>query len=155
MTTATTAAAVLLGLAACWICHRVIVARRLREHRATWRAHLSRGLMDASAATAQTSEAAAAALKLVAEAIQGTGELGYLESNVLAERVAEGAGLDARNALAPSIARVGVMLHQIAAARELLHVMEPSRQRETTLRQDAIQHLDHASQAYLGRPLTK
>jgi hypothetical protein len=47
------------------------------------------------------------------------------------------------------------MLHEIAAARELLHVMEPSRQRETTLRQDAIQHLDNASQAYLGKPLTK
>jgi hypothetical protein len=138
-----------------WIWHVFATGRALRADRLTWRTHLSRGLMDASAATAQTSEAAAAALKLVAEAIQGTGELGFLESSVLAERVADGAGLDARNTLAPSIARVGVMLHEIAAARELLHVMEPSRQRETTLRQDAIQHLDNASQAYLGKPLTK
>lgn len=134
------------------IVHRARMARALREDRAAWRANLSRGLTEASVSTAQTSEAAAAALKLVAEAIQGTGEMGFLESNVLAERVAEGASLDAKAFLAPSIARVGVMLQEIAAARELLAVMDPAGARDTSLQGDALQHLDNATQAYLGKP---
>lgn len=137
-----------------------VLARRaafaaVKEDRAAWRANLSRGLTEASVATAQTSEAAAAALKLVAEAIQGTGEMGFLESSVLAERVAEGASLDAKAFLAPSTARVAVMLQEIAAARELLAVMDPAGARDASLRDDAMAHMDYATQAYLGKPQSR
>ncbi|MFA7329835.1 MAG: hypothetical protein WC326_02060 [Candidatus Delongbacteria bacterium] len=152
MSTALLAAAAATCTAAAWYWHRARVTRALRTDRAAWRASLNRGLLDAAQATAQTSEAAAAALKLVAEAIQGTGEMGVLESSVLAERVAEGAGLDARAATAPGIARAMVMLQEIAAARELIRVMDPAGARDASLRDDAIQHLDHATQAYLGKP---
>lgn len=153
MTTALLAAtACVCAALAMGIVHRVRMAHALREDRAAWRANLSRGLAEASVATAQTSEAAAAALKLVAEAIQGTGEMGVLESSVLAERVAEGASLDAKAFLAPSIARVTVMLQEIAAARELMAVMDPAGARDASLLGDALQHLDNATQAYLGKP---
>lgn len=135
--------------AAAWYWHRTRIARALCEDRATWRANLARGLAEASMAMAQTSEGAAAALKLVAEATQGTGEMGVLEFSVLAERVAEGASLDARAAQAPSLARALVMLQEIAAARELIRVMEPTGARDTTLQDDAIQHLDAATAAFL------
>ena|GEM_PF-1824257 len=136
-----------------------VLARRaaraaVKEDRTAWRANLNRGLLDASQATAQTSEAAAAALKLVAEAIQGTGEMGVLESSVLAERVAEGASLDARAARAPGIARAMIMLQEIAAARELIRVMDPAGARDASLQDDAVQHLDNATQACLGAPKT-
>jgi hypothetical protein len=152
--TALLAAAAAACAAAVWYWHRSRITRALRTDRTTWRASLSRGLIEASLATAQTSEAAAAAIKLVAEAVQGTGEMGVLESSVLAERVADGAGLDARAAQAPNIARAMLMLQEIAAARELIRVMNPAGARDTTLQDDAIQHLDAASQAYLGTPKT-
>ena len=135
-----------------WYWNRVRMTRAVREDRAAWRASLARGLMEASQATAQTSEAAAAALKLVSEAIQGTGEMGVLESSVLAERVAEGASLDARAAQAPSVARAMVMLQEIAAARELIRVMDPAGARDATLQDDAIQRLDAATAAFLCTP---
>ncbi|MFA7331962.1 MAG: hypothetical protein WC326_12910 [Candidatus Delongbacteria bacterium] len=140
--------------AVAWYGHRTRIARALCEDRTLWRANLTRGLAEASQAIAQTSEAAAAALKLVAEAIQGTGEMGVLESSVLAERVAEGASLDTRAAQAPSVARALVMLQEIAAARELIRMMEPTGARDTTLQDDAIQHLDAATAAFLCTPRT-
>ena len=135
-----------------WYWNRVRMTRAVREDRAAWRASLARGMMEASQATAQTSESAAAALKLVSEAIQGTGEMGVLESSVLAERVAEGASLDARAAQAPSVARAMVMLPEIAAARELIRVMDPAGARDATLQDDAIQRLDAATAAFLCTP---
>lgn len=145
--------------AAARIWHRARISSAIRADRAAWRAAISRGLSEASTATAQASEAAAAALKLVAEVVQGTGEMGALESSVLAERVAEGARLDANAAKAPGITRAMVMLQEIAAARELIRVMDPTGARDTTLQDDAILHLDSATAAFLcqttpdhGRP---
>jgi hypothetical protein len=152
MTTLLLTVAAIAGLAGGWYWNRVQSARALREERAEERANLARGLMEAALATAQTSEAAAAALKLVAEAVQGTGEMGFLESRVLAERVAEGASLDARAHLAPCLDRVGIMLQEVAGARELIRVMDPAGARDASLRDDALQHLDAATQAYLGSP---
>lgn len=154
MNTALLAMAAATCAAAGWYWHRARITRALREDRAAWRANLARGLMEASQATAQASEAAAAALKLVAEAIQGTGEMGVLESSVLAERVAEGASLDARAAQVPNAMRAMVMLQEIAAARELIRVMDPAGARDTTLQDDAIQRLDAATAAFLCTPKT-
>jgi hypothetical protein len=144
------AAAAGLLIAALWAWRRI--SSQVRADRAECRATLSRGLTEAALATAQTSEAAAAALKLVAEAVQGTGEMGFLESRVLAERVAEGARLDARAHMAPALAQVGFMLQEIATACELLRVMEPAGARDASLLDDAIRHLDSAIQACLGKP---
>lgn len=132
--------------------HRWGLRRALRADRHAWRAHLARGLEEAARDRATDSQAAAAALRLVAQAIQGTGELGFLESRVLAERVREGARLDARAVMGPCLARAALALQQIATARELAGLMETAQPRDASLRRDLIRHLDHATQACLGAP---
>lgn len=150
MTTAMLGWAVASLTAAGWYWYRARIIRALREDRAEERANLARGLMEAAQATAQTSEAAAAALRLVAEAVQGTGEMGFLESRVLAERVAEGALLDSRTHKAATLAQIAHMLQEIANARELLRVMEPASARDASLLDDALQRLDSATKVCLG-----
>lgn len=159
LSTSTVVTACVLGSLSLFVGGAIILARHtarvaVKEDRAAWRANLNRGLLEASQGTAQASEAAAAALKLVAEAIQGTGEIGVLESSILAERVAEGASMDARAARAPDLARAMTMLQEIAAARELIRVMDPAGARDASLQDDATQHLDNATQAYLGNSQT-
>ena len=132
--------------------HRRRVRKALRVDRSAWRAQLARGLEEAARDRASASHAAAAALHLVAQAIQGTGELGFLESSVLAERVREGARLDAKAILEPSLQRTAQSLTQVATARELARLMEPTQPRDASLRQDVIRHLDHATQALLDTP---
>ena len=134
------------------VLHRRHVRQALRQDRHAWRTHLARGLEEAARDSASTSQAAAAALRLVAQAIQGTGELGFLESRVLAERVREGAGLDARAVLEPRMARTALILQEIATARELARLMEPAQPRDASLCRDVIRHLHHATQACLDAP---
>lgn len=142
------AVAVCLACVATWAWRSFV--RQVKADRSEERANLARGLMEAAQATAQTSEAAAAALRLVAEAVQGTGEMGFLESRVLAERVAEGALLDSRTHKAATLAQIAHMLQEIANARELLRVMEPAGARDASLLDDALQLLDSATNVCLG-----
>lgn len=137
---------------AAWIWHRIQLIRQLRRDRQAWRDLLATGLAQAATDNAKGSQAAAAALTLVAEAIRGTGQIGVLESSVLAERVARGAQRDAQAVLAPGLRKSARMLSEIATARELLRVLEPTSARDRSLVDDAIRNLDAAAHACLGTP---
>jgi hypothetical protein len=137
---------------AAWIWHRIQLTRQLRRDRQAWRDHLATGLAQAATNNAGMSQAAAAALTMVAEAIRSTGQMGVLESSVLAERVARGAQRDAEAVLAPGLRRSARMLSGIATARELLRVLEPTSARDQSLVEDAIRQLDAVSRAGLDTP---
>lgn len=152
MSTALTLTLATAGAILAHALHRRQVRKALREDRCAWRARMARGLEEAARDSASASQAAAAALHLVVQAIQGTGELGFLESRVLAECVREGARLDARAVQEPCMARTAQALQHMATARELARLMEPAKPRDASLRQDVIRHLDQATQACLDTP---
>lgn len=139
-----------LCLVVIWIWHRNSLRHYLAVDRATWRREIARGLSEASTKTAEISEAAAAALAVVAEVVQGTGEMGVLEASVLHERVLEGTHLDDRRARATLLLRMATMLQGVTGAREFIRVMQPGTRRDTSLRDDALALLDAAQTAYRG-----
>jgi hypothetical protein len=141
-----------LGIVACGLSLKTLHTRRLKEERRAWRRSLALRLGEAATPTAEVSEAAAAALAVVAEFIRGTGELGFLESRVLLERVLAGARLDDKRAREALLLRMATMLHGVAGARELIRVMLPETRRDTSLRDDALSTLDAAVAAYRGEP---
>lgn len=152
MSTALTLTLATAGAVLSHALHRRQVRKALREDRYAWRTQLARGLEEAARDSASASQAAAAALHLVAQAVQSTCELGFLESRVLAERVREGARLDARAVQEPSLARTAQAMQHMATARELARLMEPAKPRDASLRKDVIRHLDQATQAFLDTP---
>ncbi|MFA7332405.1 MAG: hypothetical protein WC326_15155 [Candidatus Delongbacteria bacterium] len=131
-----------LSLPGVWIWYRATVRRRVASEQATWRRQLARGVAEASQATAEISEAAAAALGVLGEVLQGTGTLGVLESSVLFERVKAGKILDDKRAREALLLRVAALLQGIAGARELAHVMLPETRRDKALKSDVVAILD-------------
>jgi hypothetical protein len=130
--------------------HKADLRRKLAADRAAWRSEIARGLESAATAAAKDSAAAAAAITTIAEALQGTGEMGYLESCVLRERILAGVIADKRRSRQDLHLRIAHALGGIAGARELIHVMLPETRRDTSLRDDAIATLDAASAACKG-----
>jgi electron transfer flavoprotein alpha subunit len=131
-----------LSLPALWVWYRATVRRHAASELAKWRRQLARSLAEASLATAEISEAAAAALGVLGEVVQGTGTLGVLESSVLFERVKAGKILDDKRAREALLLRVAALLQGIAGARELAHVMLPETRRDRALKSDVVAILD-------------
>lgn len=139
-------AALLIGGAGVW--HRHDLRRRLADDRACRSRTLARDLMDAATRTAEVSEAAGAALTVLAEVVQGTVGMSVLEAAVLAERVREGARLDERRARETLLLRQAALLQGIVAARELVDVMLPETRRDRSIRNDALAVLDAARRSF-------